>query len=284
MRLIKSIAGVLFLFVLSLYSEDLVKEFDRAKANSYPEGVNFRIEKNNEKDNIPVITQSYLIANASKKILFSYVRDDKEYKEFVDMYSKILKDNNFKIQDIKKEGEMVMITYLAHNGMGICRFIGDDLNYNAKDDNEIKKLLNEITFKLEENKIPVIAKYIVKTDILRPTFMIYYLTQVKDFQENETRLRQLKKGEDIDFDLLENVVKIIKKDSSFSMLYIGKELGFVSKLAEDENKAVKSLDEYKKFLKENNKEFINYRIKKLDKPLSDGNITFNFLLNIYFFQ
>jgi hypothetical protein len=179
---------------------------------------------------------------------------------------------------------MVMITYFAHYEMGIRRFIGDDLSYNAKDDNEIIKLMNEIVSALENNGIRVIGKYLVKTDILRPTFMIYYLTEVKDFQEKEIKLRLLKKGEDIDFDLLENVVTIIRKDTSFSMLYLGKEIGFVSKLAINENDADKKLEEYRKFLKENRKEFINYKVKKLDKPFTIDNTTYNFLLNIYFFQ
>ncbi|HOJ85541.1 MAG TPA: hypothetical protein PK103_01120 [Elusimicrobiales bacterium] len=279
------ISVVLFSF-LNAYSLEFInkKEFENIKSNiSMPEtNVSPKTLSNNY--GIAEISKPHLIANASKKILFGYVKDDNQYKEFVEMYTKILKDNGFKISEIKREGEMAIITYLAHNEMGIRRFIGDQLNYNAKDDKEIIKLMDEVVSKLEENNMKVVAKYIVKTDFLRPTFMIYYLTEVKDFQEKEMRLRQLKKGEDIDFELLENSVKIIKKDSSFSMLYIGKELGFVSKLAVDENSAIKKLEDYKQFLKENKKEFINYNIKKLDKPFTSGEATFNFLLNIYFFQ
>ncbi len=279
------ISVILFSF-LNVYSGDFIntKEFENIKSNiSMPE-TNVLPKTVSNNYGVPEISKPHLIADASKKILFGYVKDDNQYKEFVEMYTKILKDNGFKISGIKREGEMVMITYLAHNEMGIRRFIGDQLNYNAKDDKEIIKLMDEVVSKLEENNMKVVAKYIVKTDFLRPTFMIYYLTEVKDFQEKEMRLRQLKKGEDIDFELLENSVKIIKKDSSFSMLYIGKELGFVSKLAVDENSAIKKLEDYKQFLKENKKEFINYKIKKLDKPFTSGESTFNFLLNIYFFQ
>lgn len=278
------ISVILFSF-LNAYSNEFIntKEFENIKSNiSIPE-TNVS-PKTVSSDGVPEISKPHLIADASKKILFGYVKDDNQYKEFVEMYTKILKDNGFKISGVKREGEMVMITYLAHNEMGIRRFIGDQLNYNAKDDKEIIKLMNEVVSKLEENNMKTVAKYVVKTDFLRPTFMIYYLTEVKDFQEKEMRLRQLKKGEDIDFELLENSVKIIKKDSTFSMLYIGKELGFVSKLAVDENSAAKKLEDYKQFLKENKKEFINYKIKKLDKPFTSGESTFNFLLNIYFFQ
>ncbi|MEF3280368.1 MAG: hypothetical protein K6357_05315 [Elusimicrobiota bacterium] len=236
------------------------------------------------KEAVATITKPHLIANASKKILFGYVKNDTEYKEFIDMYTKLLKDNDFKISEIKKEGEMVMITYFAHSQMAVRRFIDDDLNYNAKDDNEISKIMNETIAELEKNGMKVIGKYIVKTDFLRPTFMIYYLTEVKDFAEKEIRLRLLKKGEDIDFDLLENSVKIIRKDTSFSMLYIGKELGFVSKLATDEANAISKLNEYKKFLNDNNKQFINHKIKPLNEPFTSGDTTFKFLLNIYFFQ
>jgi len=276
--------GVVFFFNIYSYSfYDEVNKFNILKDNIKIPEIK-QIPKIEETSSIPIITESYLIANASKKIIFGYVKDDKQYKNFVDMYEKLLKDNGFKISEIKREGEMVIITYLAHNKMGIRRFIGDGLSYNAKDDKEIIKLMNEIIDTLEKNNVKVIGKYLVKTDILRPTFMIYYLTEVKDFQEKEIRLRLLKKGEDIDFDLLENIVTIVRKDTSFSMLYLGKEIGFVSKLAIDEEDANKKLNDYKKFLKENRKDFINYRIKRLSKPFNLETTTYNFLLNIYFFQ
>lgn len=96
--------------------------------------------------------------------------------------------------------------------------------------------------------------------------------------------RQLKKGEDIDFDLLADKVDIVRKDTSCSLVYIGRELGLVSKLATDQSAAQKKLDDYKKFLQENNKEFTNHRIISLDKPFSVGENIYNVLLNIYFFQ
>jgi hypothetical protein len=279
----KIVFVILFSFINIFGWENEPKKFNNIKSEiKLPEIT--PLPRTEKQTSIPVITESYLIANASKKILFGYVKDETQYKNFVDMYTKLLKDNRFKISEVKRNGEMVMITYFAHYEMGIRRFIGDDLSYNAKDDNEIIKLMNEIVSALENNGIRVIGKYLVKTDILRPTFMIYYLTEVKDFQEKEIKLRLLKKGEDIDFDLLENVVTIIRKDTSFSMLYLGKEIGFVSKLAINENDADKKLEEYRKFLKENRKEFINYKVKKLDKPFTIDNTTYNFLLNIYFFQ
>ncbi|MBP7795279.1 MAG: hypothetical protein KA059_00690 [Elusimicrobiales bacterium] len=236
------------------------------------------------KTEIPTITKSHLIANTSKKIIIGYAKTDTEYKEFTDMYTKLLKDNGFKISEVKKDGEMIMITYLAHDEKGVRRFIGDALTYNGKDDAEITKLMNETAASLESNGMKVIGKYLVKVEELRPTFMIYYLTDVKDAQENEIRLRLLNKGEDIDYELIENSVNIIRKDSSFKMLYIGKELGFVSKLAADDASAKQKLDEYKKFLKDNKKDFINYKIKPLDEPFTSGSVTYNVLLNIYFFQ
>ncbi len=277
------IIGILFLSLINLNSFE-IENFNLIKNDIKLPEIKASQAKVESSLKVAVITKTHLIANASKKVIFGYVKNESEYKEFVDMYTKLLKDNGFNISEIKKEGEMVIITYFAHNGMGVRRFIGDELNYNAKDDKEIIKLMNEVISKLEENNMKVIGRYIVKTDILRPTFIIYYLAEVNDFQEKEIRLRLLKKGEDIDFELLENVVKIVKKDSSFSMLYIGKEIGFVSKLAVDENDALKKLEDYKKFLNENNKDFINYKVKPLNKPFTSGNITFNYLLNIYFFQ
>ncbi|MDP2865243.1 MAG: hypothetical protein Q8O90_03270, partial [Elusimicrobiota bacterium] len=73
-------------------------------------------------------------------------------------------------------------------------------------------------------------------------------------------------------------------DASFSLVYIGKELGFKTKLATDEAGIAAKLADYKKFLAENKKEFIASKTFKLDEPIEFSDVKFNYVVNIYFFQ
>jgi len=129
-----------------------------------------------------------------------------------------------------------------------------------------------------------VAAFMIKTEILRPTFNVYYLTKPEADEAKEVQLRQLMNGENIDFDLLTGAVTLVKKDAEFSMAYLGRQLGFKTKLAADEAGIAAKLADYKKFLTENKKDFIASRIGKLDKPFTVGTTVYNYYWNAYFFQ
>ena len=252
------------------------------------ENVKIEIPLNAEKidsDYTATITDKlFLAAQSGKNRLFSSVKNENEYKEFLSFWKPILENNGFKVISTEYKDDFAAISYDSTEGLAIRNFWADEMNYNAKDENEIGKLKDELISALDKNNMKTIAALRINNEIFRPTFALYYITKKNETQEKEIRLRQLKKGEDIDFELLENSVIIVKKDSSFSLVYIGRELGFVSKLARDLDSANDKLANYKKFLIENNKEFVEGKIIKLKEPLTVGENVYNYLLNIYFFQ
>ncbi len=116
---------------------------------------------------------------------------------------------------------------------------------------------------------------------MRPTFKLYYRTKYNENPDHEIRLRLLKKGNDIDYDIMEKAgVNIIRKDRTFSMVYIGKELGFVTRFAKSDEAIVKKVEDYKEFLKENDKEFIGSKIIELDEPVYE----YTHAVKLYFYQ
>jgi len=241
-------------------------------------------EKINSDYTATITDKLFLAAQSGKNRLFSSVKNENEYKEFLSFWKPILENNGFKVISTEYKDDFAAISYDSPEGLAIRNFWADEMNYNAKDENEIGKLKDELISALDKNNMKTIAALRINNEIFRPTFVLYYITKKNETQEKEIRLRQLKKGEDIDFELLENSVIIVKKDSSFSLVYIGRELGFVSKLARDLDSANDKLANYKKFLVENNKEFIESKIIKLKEPLTVGDDVYNYLLNIYFFQ
>ena len=230
------------------------------------------------------ITQLHLLAQTVKSMLFTYADTEPLFKEFVAMWTPILEKFSLKPAGAEYKDTLGTLKYQSANGMVVRDFIADKLNYNALDPAEMKKLQHELLEPLEKAGMTPVASFNIKNDAFRPTFNIYYLTKPDENPDHEIRLRHLMNGDDIDFDIVANAVQIVKKNAPYSLVYIGKELGFKTKWSDTEEGAKTKLLEYKKFLKENDMEFIGSKIVKLDPPFVSGDITINYIVNMYFFQ
>ncbi|HBW22747.1 MAG: hypothetical protein A2X28_01820 [Elusimicrobia bacterium GWA2_56_46] len=230
------------------------------------------------------ITKLHLLAEAAKSQLFTYAENEAQFNEFKAMWRPILEKFGMKVTGSEYKDNYGTLKYESPDGRVVRAFMAEKLHYNALDPAEVAKLQHELLEPLEKAGMTPIASFTIKNEIFRPTFNIYYLTQPGENPDHEIRLRQFMNGDDIDFDLVTGAVQIVKKDASFSMAYIGKELGFKSKWSETEDGIRTKLAEYKKFLKENNMEFIGSRITKLDPPYISGNIIINYIVGIYFFR
>lgn len=230
------------------------------------------------------ITKLHLLAQTSKKVLFTYAKTEAEFKEFTDKWTPILGKFGLKVTGTEYKNEFGTLKYESPDGLVVRDFMAENMNYDALSSTTMAALQHELLEPLEQAGMTPIAAFNIKHEALRPTFSIYYLTKPEENMDHELQLRQLKNGDDIDFDLLTGAVTLVKKDASFSMIYIGKLLGFKTKLAADEAGIAVKLADYKKFLTENKKEFIASKTYKLDPPIAYSDVKLNYLVNIYFFQ
>ncbi len=237
-------------------------------------------------DKAGVLTSLHLMPQAVRSRLLSF-GTPAQFAEFTAVWNPILQEAGMVIGEVTYEADIQLgiVNYSSADGLVLRRLIADRLNYDALNPTEMHNLKTEMEAALAKNGLPVKASFYVKSDALRPTFALYYVTRGDENDDHEKQMRILKKGEDIDYDLLESAgVNIIRRDNSFTMLYIGKELGFKSKVATDEASAAQKLEDYKKFLAENKKEFLGSRTHKLTEPFTVGETTYNYLLNMYFYQ
>ena len=233
-----------------------------------------------------VAAKLHLLAQTAKSQLFTFAKTEAEFKEFTDMWTPILAKFDMKViaRNFDPKTGFGTLQYVSADGSVVRDFMAEDMNYDALSSTTIAKLQHELLEPLEQAGMTPVAVLDIKNPIFRPTFKVYYLTKPEENHDKEVQLRQLKNGEDIDFDLLAGAVNIVKKDSSFSMVYIGRLLGSKSKLATDELAATMSIAKYKEFLAENKKEFIASRTFKLDEPFTVGANTYKYAFNVYFFQ
>ncbi|HBA60463.1 MAG TPA: hypothetical protein DCZ92_06530 [Elusimicrobia bacterium] len=233
-----------------------------------------------------IAAKLHLLAQTAKSQLFTFAKTEAEFKEFTDMWTPILAKFDMKVIGRTYDPKVGFGTlqYVSADGSVVREFQVDGMTYDALSQPAMDKLKHELLEPLEKAGLTPVAVLDIKNPIFRPTFRIYYLTKPEENMDREAQLRQLKNGDDIDFDLLANAVNIVKKDATFSMVYIGKLVGSKSKLAKDELSATMSIAKYKEFLAENKKEFIASRTSKLDKPFTVGENTYNFVYSVYFFQ
>jgi len=231
-----------------------------------------------------ITTKLHLLAQTSKSLLFTYAKNEAEFKEFVEMWTPILNKFGLKVTGTEYKNEFGKLMYESPEGYVVRDFMAEDMHYDALDAAAINKVKHELLEPLEQSGMTPIAALDIKNEIFRPTFKLYYLTKPDANMDHEVQLRQLKNGDDIDFDLLNGPVKLVKKDASFSMVYIGKLVGFKTKLAADEAGIAVKLADYKKFLLENKKEFIASKTYKLETPIEFTGTKLNYFVNMYFFQ
>ena len=230
------------------------------------------------------ITKLNLLAQAARSQLFTSAKTAAEFKEFTDMWTPILNKFGIKVTGTEYSDGFGILKYESPDGRVVRTFLAEGMTYDALNVQAMEKLKHELLEPLEQAGMTPIAAFNIKNEIFRPTFNIYYLTKPDENADHEAQLRQLKNGDDIDFDLLGSAVTIVKQDASFSMVYIGKLLGFKSKIAADEAGVNAKLADYKKFLAENKKEFIASRTGKITPAVVVGEHTYGYYVNMYFFQ
>jgi len=230
------------------------------------------------------ITKLHLLARTGKSLLYTSAKTEADFREFVVIWTQILNKFAITVTSTEYKSGFGTLTYASPDGRVLRDFLAEKLHYDARSSTEIAKLQHELLEPLEQAGMTPVASFTIKNDVFNPTFNIYYLTKPEETQERETQLRQLMNGDDIDFDLLASAIKLVKRDTSFSMVYIGRELGFKTKVSATEEGVTKKLEDFKKFLVERKKELVVSKIFKIEQPFTVGTTTYNYAANIYFYQ
>ncbi len=234
-----------------------------------------------------ITTKLHLLARTSKSQLFVFADTEPQFREFTDMWTPILERAGLTPAGAAYKDTFGTLDYRSADGSVLRDFLGEHLRYNALNPADMEDVRAELLSGLEKAGLSPAASLILDSELFRPkTFNIYYLTKPAEDPAHEVRLRQLvnEDGEALDLDLVAGAVRIVREDAPFSLVYIGRELGFHGGWSDTEEGANAKLKEYKKFLIENGAEFIGAKIIKLDKPYVSGDITVNYIVNTYFFR
>ena len=227
------------------------------------------------------ITRVSLMPQCGSHSLLGFVQTDAEYAEAIGMWTQLLASAGAKVGTPVRNGEMYTLPYETSDGTVVRQFLAEPRQFAPKDEASRKANQAMILGEFHKRNLPIVASYLVDADYLLPTYVVYYLTKQQPRQEDETQLRVLRPGDDLDFDLLGNAkIDVIQKPESWMMVYFGRELGYVTMIAKTEESAQQKLKERVDLLTGAGKVMIGSRIAPLSEPYED----YRYYISLYFYQ
>ena len=225
------------------------------------------------------LSKANLFVQCGRDTLLGSADTQAGYEEAVAFWKSILAANGITMGTPSFDHGTFLIPYKTADGSVIRDFWADPKQFKPKDEASLRE--NRALVEAELSKTHrIIASYVADLEFSLPTYKTYYLTRPDAVPDHETQLRLLGRGEDIDFDLLENAgVRVVQKPNSWMLVYIGPELGFVSRIGHTREETEKKMKDRMEYLTGLGKVMIGTRIHEIS-----GDAEWKFLGNIYFYQ
>jgi len=224
------------------------------------------------------LNKAHLFLQCGKDKLFGYADTQEQYQETVAFWKPILAANDIQMGETSFKDRSIKIAYTTKDGSVLRDYWAEPRQFKPKDEVSLRENRDMILAELSKTH-KVVASYLSDLDFMLPTYKVYYLAQPDQVQEHEIQLRVLDRGEDLDFDVFEKAgIRIVQKPEPWMMVYIGPELGFVSRIATTREEIEKKVKDRVDYLVGLGKVMIDTRIKDIDEG------EWKFLGNIYFYQ
>jgi len=231
------------------------------------------------------VTQLHLLPDGGNYTLIGWADNQAQFKEAAAMWTEILRRAGMKPGEPKLQNGTYTIPYASPSGLVLRRFFADPKQFKPKDEVSLRENRDMVLAKLNAAGVAVVASYVANLDGMLPSYAVYYLTKA-DFSTElgltESRVRILRRGGDIDFDILENAgVRVLQKPEPWILVYHGRAIGWNTGVAKTREEAEKKLAERVKYFTEQGKQIIGSRIHAFE-PGEAGE--YRFFFNLYLFQ
>jgi hypothetical protein len=227
------------------------------------------------------VTDLRLLARCGKDSLFGFVDTEAQYRAAVERWTGVLNAAGIKPGTPTFKDGMYVLPYDA-GGRRIREFMAEPRQFKPKDEASLRENMGMILAEMRKEGFPIVASYVVDVEILLPTYSIYYLTGKDENEDHEKQVRILNRGDDIDFDILEGAgIRFLQKPETWMGVYVGPELGFVSRIAKTLESIQEKLKDRVEWLVGQGKVMIGTRIGEIPADVSEE---YRYYVNIYFYQ
>ena len=224
---------------------------------------------------------------APSSVLFGHAETEEQFKEAVAFWTPILESLGASVGRTEFEPRVYFkIPYSLPDGRVIRRFLAEPRQFKPKDEASLRQNMAEIAGKMTDAGLTPVASFVTDLDFMLPTYAHYYLTRPdatgSEPQDHEKQVRILDRGEDLDMDILAKArVAVLQKPEPWILVYVGPELGMVSRCAETKELVEKKLQDKVAYLTGLGKEMIGSRVFAMD-PVPEAYCKYQY--NLYFYQ
>ncbi|MEK7857714.1 MAG: hypothetical protein AAB320_01110 [Elusimicrobiota bacterium] len=227
------------------------------------------------------LSKGYLLAQSGKEVLFGYADTDAQFEEAVALWSAILSGAGITPGKATFKSGFYTIPYKTADGSVIRDFRAEPRQFKPKDDASLRDNRAMVLSALAQRQVSVLTSYVLDLEFLLPTYNVYYLVKPQARTEDESQVRVLKPGDDIDFELLRRAgLDILQTPEKWMMVYFGREVGYVSRIGKTREEIEKKVKERAEYLVSQGKVMIGTVIEPLTEPFED----YKFGAGLYFYQ
>jgi len=228
----------------------------------------------------------YLMPGTGSSSLIINAGNEKLFNEALSVSKEMLAEFNMSIvsSEYKNDLKLGIVKYTSPDGLAIRSFLAEKLDYDALKPEAVEAVRGQLEEALGKAGLSVAGVfYINNSSAFRNTVNIFYVTKFNAKTEKEIQLRSKQIGAKEELEMVKNYITPVRyEDNKDLVTYIGSELGFKSKLATSEKEAAGKLADYKKYLKDNNYNYVDSKTIKLEEPFTVGDKTYTYLLDMYF--
>ncbi len=212
-----------------------------------------------------VIASTHMLVSAGKYSLLGFAHTQAEADEATAYWTGVLKAAGIATVAATFDGGMYQIFYKTDDGRVIRDFVADPLQFPPKDAAGLRADMALTAGALKKSGHDVVAARVLDLDIILPTYSVLYLTRPDEIPEHEARLRILKAGFDIEFDIFRGAgVDVVSTPKTWIMVYIGPEVGQVSMVAKTQEEIDAKVVARREFLLGQGKRIIAERREPID--------------------
>lgn len=217
---------------------------------------------------------------AGKTALLGYADTEASARAAAALWTERLAALGLKPQPMKYAHGLYTIYYESRDGLVVRRFFADPRQFAPKDDAALEADKALTLAAMKEAGLTVFHAPTVRFDGDLPSYQIYYLTTGAADEEKELQPRVLARGDDIDFDILENAgLTIVSKPKPWILVYIGPQVGFVGMVSKTLEGADEKLAKRLEYLRGQGFAIIGSRVS--EEPGTDSE--YRFYARAYFY-
>jgi hypothetical protein len=212
------------------------------------------------------VKQGFLLPNADRqRNLLSYPKNAAENKAFVDLWSGILSKAGFTPgkNDYRTDLGMSFLEYSGKDGAVVRGFMAEPRLFKPKDPVDLKASMALVSAAVEDAGLPIMASFTSEMEHFLPTYHLYYVTKPGIRPEDTVQVRLLK-AEGADASILANAgVRVVQQVDGFFTVFIGPDLGMVTRSSDDRAVVEKRIEEFKAFIVAQGGRFITAVVREL---------------------